>query len=642
MSKAGTVRGGVGRGAALGWACALVAWLCLCAPALAAVTVRADVGDRRVFVGQALLLNITVSGSRSGGAPDLSKLDGFEATYRGAQDQSRRSTTIVNGRRFDESYEGVLHQFELVPTRTGDLTIPPATVMVDGKAYETLPIQIKVLPPEDDDEIKLWLEIDNPTPYVGEPVRLRVTLGLLRDALNLRFAVPGLSGAFEVLPPGDFGQVNLNQTLDLLGARVPAVAGQRQSGPLAYATFMAERVVVPRKSGTLVVGPATVDAEVVSRSAQTIWDRRQTRRAVVPSQAVEIQVKPLPEAGRPANFNGLVGNYGVSSTASPVEVGVGDPISLEVRVTGPLVDSVRRPALENQTDLTERFRVTPSDNDGEVYDGTKIFRWTLRALRDDVESVPAVELPHFDTRTGAYVVAKSQEIPLKVRPTRVLTAADGEMAPAGGATGTSSGAELVDRAGGIAFNYEGPALLADQSFDLAQVLGSATGLAALGGPPLATGIAALVVALGRRSGRESRASRLKRALATARQTMQGGAGQAGAGAAGISAAVRGVVSAWSGEGTGAATSATGAGSVLTARECEALLAPADPALAARCRSLLDACDAAAFGGVGVNANHTAGGFAGEALAVVEAIERTPWDGRGTATNDAAQARRARA
>src|SRR5262245_6018297 len=45
-------------------------------------------------------------------------------------------------------------------------------------------------------------------------------------------------------------------------------------------------------------------------------------------------VEEPPVAGRPEDFSGLVGVYRISSSASPTEVNVEDPLTLTVRITG--------------------------------------------------------------------------------------------------------------------------------------------------------------------------------------------------------------------------------------------------------------------------------------------------------------------
>ena len=52
---------------------------------------------------------------------------------------------------------------------------------------------------------------------------------------------------------------------------------------------------------------------------------RQVREVPVTIDAVPIEVLPLPDEGKPADFTGAVGQWNLEVTAKPTEVAVGDP-----------------------------------------------------------------------------------------------------------------------------------------------------------------------------------------------------------------------------------------------------------------------------------------------------------------------------
>ena len=86
--------------------------------------------------------------------------------------------------------------------------------------------------------------------------------------------------------------------------------------------------------------------------------------------------------------------------ASPTEVNVGDPITLNISVTGPpLLDAVELPALAGQESLTRDFKVPSEIEDGDGERQLQGVHPDVRALREDVTAVPPIELPYFDTAT---------------------------------------------------------------------------------------------------------------------------------------------------------------------------------------------------------------------------------------------------
>jgi hypothetical protein len=589
-------------------ALALLVLVTLPATASGQVVVRADVNDRRVFVGQPFPVDIVVQGASEVPAPSIPAIDGFEISYVGGADESRSSITIINGVRREFNEKSYRHRFQFIATRPGELAIPAIRVMVEGQEHLTSPTQISVTPPQKDSDVKLWLSVDNESPFVGEPVRVRLMLGLRRNGVRLAFSIPGIADNFDLIDPEPFSQRQMQTVFNILGADLPVERGTKREGEDEWATFSAERIVIPRRSGAITLGPATVDAEVETRPAETIFDRRQTRRTVVPSDPLTINVKPLPDKGRPGNFNGLVGRYSISATATPLEVGVGDPINLEIRVTGPLPGAVPEPALDRQDSLAGSFRLTTEGQSATTEGRTRIFRKTLRVAREDVSEIPPIELPYFDTKSGEYVVARSAAIPLTVRATRVITAAD---AQGESSSGASIAAAVEDKVGGIAFNYEGAELLADQSFDVRSVLRSPLGLAAIAGPPALYTAAGAVILLRRRAGSETSAQRRRRLLTEARAALTALSSESkpSDAAAAISSAVRKVV--------GARLNIRGDG--LTAREAEdALVAAGMSGAAERARAILETCDAALYGGLAPERIHSLRDDAGD---LIETIDR---------------------
>lgn len=551
-----------------------------------AVTVTAQLSSPRVYVGESFVLQIEIDGASSAETPTIPVVPGLESRYKGGQDVSSHSTMIINGRRTDTSKTGYILQFDLVVSSAGTTTIPPIEVRVGGRAYKTEPLSVVAVPPQQDKDVRLRIEVDNPTPYVGEPVRLKIVLGLARDAAGATFAVPGVDAKFDTVDePNMLQQFQSETVFELLGAQVPATAAKADFDGVNMTSYAAERIIVPREPGRITIGPATASVDIIERKKMSVFDRNVTRRAVVPSNPLALDVKPLPTEGRPANFNGLIGQYRIVVRASPTEVNVGDPITLSIRIEGPLAAHVAAPALDRQANLTDSFRLASEATPGSMDGRSKIFTRTIRALRDDVTQVPPIELPFFDVASGRYSMARSEPIEIKVRPTRVITASDAEGQPTDEAP--PSGLAIEERAGGIRPNYEGADLLVDQSFNLALAFASPALIAAIAAPPGMYAVIAGTMLVRRRAARHAPETRKRRALGEARSALGAATGDGSAVAIAVSGAVRRYF--------GAKFDQPGEG--LTGRECADLARARAPQAADQLQSLLDRCDAALYGGL---------------------------------------------
>ena len=172
-----------------------------------------------------------------------------------------------------------------------------------------------------------------------------------------------------------------------------------------------------------------------------------------------LEVKALPNEGRPVNFSGLVGRYSIATTVNPVKVNVGDPITLTIMIGGELLRLVDMPDLAAMPEMADNFRIPTSQSVPKVSGNRKIFTQTVRAINDQVTEIPPIPLSYFDVDQGAYFTTYSDAIPLEVMATKVVTA--GQAISAQVATQAS---EIEAVRIGIAANYEGPELLKNTAF----------------------------------------------------------------------------------------------------------------------------------------------------------------------------------
>ncbi len=504
-----------------------VAVLCLLAggPALAdRITVQAAVEKQQVYVGEPFIFQIQVEGTNKVSPPDLGQLDGFRAEFLGGQANNSTSISMINGRTTQTQTLAYHMNYRLTALRVGRLTIPAVQVEAEQRRFRTRAITITALKPQSSDDFQFELKLSKTTAYVGEPIVLTGTWCVGAMVRSPSFSVPALQNAAlfaantsETQKPGTkYYEVFVNNERTLL--REGAVKrGGKQVTALSF-----EKVIVPREAGDYAFSGATVafEALVGQRQRRSIFDGFLSgggsyRGMVVPASEVKLKVKPLPQEGRPPGFSGLVGRYHVATEASPVEVGVGDPITLTVHISGPpYLEHVELPPLHEQSALAERFKIPQERSGGRIETGVKTFTQSIRALNGEVDKIPPIELHYFDTKRGEYRVAKSKAIPLTVRETTMVTSEDIEGVVVG--PGRSRLTELRE---GIAANYTDPSVLVDQTYATGEWLRSPAGLALLAPPPIAYGLLFAGVLLRRKRNADPKQRRARRALATFEGTL---------------------------------------------------------------------------------------------------------------------------
>jgi len=161
-----------------------------------------------------------------------------------------------------------------------------------------------------------------------------------------------------------------------------------------------------------------------------------TQRDVTVSSAPEtFTVLPLPDEGRPEDFNGAVGKFAISADLSQDKAGEGDPVTLRMRVTGEGdFERVSSPMLQDADGwktYTPTAKFKAEDEIG--YRGEKVFEQPLISLQPGTRTVPEVHFSWFDPSTRRYEQAHTEPLTVAITP------APGGGSPATGPLSASSG-----------------------------------------------------------------------------------------------------------------------------------------------------------------------------------------------------------
>lgn len=380
-----------------------------CAPALVAQpSVELKVNSREQHAGEAFTVAIEITNFQSCEPPKLPEL--ANATVRdlgGASDFEQ--TSIINGRVTHSRSR--TYSFEVTPTAVGELVIPAVPVTVDGQAFRTRPVTLTVRPSDAGQLCLADIVTGRSRLYVGQRVPITLTLWIKPARYGNQILDAGTM--LRQIRPIEFGPFPLQISNDPRRAR-PRPGGDPQELFYAYEftiQFVAERP-----------GPLTFDNIEIGVDYPTRGGIRNLRiRPTIES----VEVLPVPMEGRPADFNGAVGLFDIQVGAQPRTVRVGDPIEVTVDLLGEgPVETLPPPLLSSNAALVEGFRLPTELLTGEVFEGRRRFRFTVRAKRDDVREIPSIAYPYFDPDAERFVVARSKPIALEVLPSAEVSAPD--------------------------------------------------------------------------------------------------------------------------------------------------------------------------------------------------------------------------
>ncbi len=396
------------------------------------VRISAIVEKNNLSVGESFIYQVQIKGSEnisnypkdSWGKGNFSK--DFSVKFLGGQNNSSRQITIINGKRTETVNSGYFISYSLTPQNVGVLTIPPISITVDGKIYTTRRIQVKVTEAGQSDDFHLVVSLDKDKCYVGEPLLLTFTWYIGINVKDFSYSIPFFQNKnFKFSDPSstDTDPSEL-VSFQIEGTTVNAVQGKGKFDGQTYTTLTFSKLVTPIKAGNFIISKAviSVSAQTASNSGSNDFFNSffspvspEYSQFSVPSNSLSLEVLDLPVLNKPDNFSGYIGELNIETTASPLNVKTGDPITLTMKIWGPKNIAVwNAPDLEKQPQLLADFKIPSEISAGKIDGDSIIFTQTIRALSDKVKEIPPLKIAYFDTKAGKYSFAESDPIPITV------------------------------------------------------------------------------------------------------------------------------------------------------------------------------------------------------------------------------------
>jgi hypothetical protein len=306
--------------------------------------------------------------------------------------------------------------------RTGTLVIPPIVATVKGARHATEPIRVKVLPagkgprpapqpPERsgggswrgwERDLVLEVDVDRREVFLGEQVVATVSLLSPLGLVAIDAYAPPLYDGFWME--------------ELERARQPLRFELRTVNGVPMRAYAIQRLALfPTRAGQLEIGAFEVDA-IVRLGDSLFADARRARRRSAP---VAVRVKPLP-AGAPSGFQAVnVGTYRLEASASAPTVPAGEPVAIRITASGDgNVRAVSLPSVPSPPGARS-FEPTWSDQlapEGGRLRGSRTVETAIVADSPGELVVPALSWPFFDPRSGAYAIARTEELRVRVVP----------------------------------------------------------------------------------------------------------------------------------------------------------------------------------------------------------------------------------
>ncbi|EDP96690.1 BatD family protein [Kordia algicida OT-1] len=374
----------------------------------AQVTFETKVSKKKLGVNERLRVDFKMD--RDGDNFTAPKFTGFRVA--GGPIQSMNHVWNNGKRSFSKTYT-----YFLQPTAEGTFTIKQAKVEIEGQIYKTLPVKVQVTKavakPKDGNNadyvvsegIHLVTEISNGNPYLNEPVTVSYKL----------YVKPGIN----VNDYRELGKPTFNNFWSQnLETRLKAQNGTYQGEPYPY-VVLKRYVLYPQKTGKQVIEPFSIDVQVsVPTQRRDVFGRRyETVHKTLSSARRTVNVKALPEAGKPADFAGAVGDFDFQVTTSKTSLNASESLQAKIEVSGKgNLKLFQLPKLKLPSSLevydpefTERVTTRITGMQGKISDS-----YTVVPQYKGKYPIPSVSFSYFDPKAKTYKTLRSDEIVIDV------------------------------------------------------------------------------------------------------------------------------------------------------------------------------------------------------------------------------------
>ncbi len=369
-------------------------------------------------------------------------------------------------------YEGL--SFVLKPTQAGKFVIAGASAIVDGKKIFSNSVAIKVnntlapntvnpslspfapdLPEETPevnedyilkkgenakDKIKnnllARLDVNKTSCYIGEPIIATYKLCTRLKSESRVSKRPTLSqfSVYDLVPP----ESNSNPTVENINGK-------------PYNVHIIRKVqLYALQDGNLELEPVELDNTVRFVRMETSNNKNSVQQLLdeylnglsngkiedlnvsIASKPVTITVKPLPAAGKPANFDGAVGKFTITATLANPDIVANETNYLNISINGagniPLING---PAINWPAEITAEEPSVKETVDKLVtpITGEKIFRYPFTIKQKGKYLIPSVSFSYFEPSSNSYKTIKTDSIAVDVKKTSTKQKTNGTDLP---------------------------------------------------------------------------------------------------------------------------------------------------------------------------------------------------------------------
>ncbi len=369
-------------------------------------------------LGQNERLRVSFEMNKDGDFFEAPSFNNFEVLMGPSQSIS---SSFINGKRsFSKSYTYVLR-----PKKQGQLIIDSASITIDNTVYTTDPKTVLVTEPIDtpnapktaqdiaDESLYLVATLSNDKPYLNQGVLVTYTL-YFSPRVYINNFIPVENPTYKNF---------WSQDLPIKEYETRRTTFRNES---FNAVDLKTVVLYPQKSGSLALDPFALELYVqIPTGRRDFFGDPIMRSATKTVKAgdLSINVRELPEEGKPLNFSGAVGDFELSVDASRTNLEANESTQIKVKINGKgnlkllSIPELSLPsALEKyDPEYTDDVRVNREGMNGSVTNS-----YTVVPRYAGSYPVDPLEFTYFDPNSKSYKTLSSDPFDLTVEGSALL------------------------------------------------------------------------------------------------------------------------------------------------------------------------------------------------------------------------------
>jgi len=331
------------------------------------------------------------------------------------------------------------YTYILQATKEGNYIIGSASINLGNTTYKTKPITITVTksqqtassPPSgsnnipkqqntinennSSDDLFVRTYVSKNKVYKGEQITLTHKLYTALPRVDL----------IDIKPPAYSNfwteQIDANKTITPQNEIV--------NGKTYKVAEISKTVLFPQKDGIIRIEPIQVECnvQILKQRNANSWVEEMfygprisyydSEKRKIKSNPITITVEDLPLQGKPANFNGAVGNFTISAEISKTHIKANEAIDLNITISGTgnlkLIDNLPitfPPDFETyDPKITDAINITASG-----VTGKRTFNYVIIPLHEGNYQLQPISFSFFDPKKGSYITLSTQNFNITV------------------------------------------------------------------------------------------------------------------------------------------------------------------------------------------------------------------------------------